>query len=112
MNLSRPALLVLVRHGESQRNVAKKGSRYFEDDEARKQVQGVPDHQIPLTDLGWKQARISGEDLKKRFGTFDYVYNSGYRRTKETMDGLLEAYTGEEKSQMQIRENMFIRERD
>jgi len=48
----RPVLLVLVRHAESERNVAKKGNRFFLDDEARKSVQGIPDHRTPLTDRG------------------------------------------------------------
>jgi hypothetical protein len=38
----RPALVVFARHAESARNVAKKGNRFFIDDEARKSVQGVP----------------------------------------------------------------------
>ena len=46
----RPALLVLVRHGESARNVVKKDNRFYLDDEARKSLKGVPDHRIPLTD--------------------------------------------------------------
>ena len=46
----RPSLLVLVRHAESARNVAKKGSRFFLDDESRKAVLGVADHHVPITD--------------------------------------------------------------
>jgi hypothetical protein len=36
--MTRPALLVLVRHGQSERNVAKKHNRFYLDDEARKGV--------------------------------------------------------------------------
>ncbi len=36
----RPALLRLVRHAESERNVAKKGSRFFLDDEDVNQCRG------------------------------------------------------------------------
>ena len=50
MTIERPSLLVLVRHAESARNVAKKGSRFFLDDESRKAVRGVADHHVPITD--------------------------------------------------------------
>ena len=36
MGVERPSLLVLVRHAESARNVAKKGNRFFLDDESRR----------------------------------------------------------------------------
>jgi broad specificity phosphatase PhoE len=108
----RPALLVLVRHGESARNVAKKHNRFFLDDESRKAVQGIPDWQIPLTDVGHRQAADTGRALRDRFGAFDYVYHSGYRRTEETAAGILAAYPDEERATMRVRANAFIRERD
>ena len=49
MTVERPSLLVLVRHAESARNVAKKGNTFFLDDESRKAVQGVADHHVPIT---------------------------------------------------------------
>jgi broad specificity phosphatase PhoE len=109
---NRPALLILVRHGESARNVAKKDNVYFVDDESRKAVQGVPDWQVPLTDLGWRQARQTGEALRARFGHFDYVYHSGYRRAEDTAAGILEAWPAAERQRMCFRMNSFIRERD
>lgn len=110
-NLQRPALLVLVRHAESARNRAKKGSTYFADEEARKTVKGVADHRIPLTPEGHRQAEITGRFLRDRFGVPDYVYHSGYRRTKETADAILAAYSAEEQARIQVRSNPFIRER-
>jgi broad specificity phosphatase PhoE len=109
---SRPELLVLVRHGESARNVAKKDNRFFLDDESRKAVQGIPDWQIPLTDVGIRQATETGRLLRDRFGVFDYVYHSGYRRTEETAAGLLSAYSDDDRARMRVRANPFIRERD
>lgn len=108
----RPNLLVLVRHGESARNVAKKHNRFFLDDESRRSVQGIPDWQVPLTEEGWRQARRTGAGLRDRFGSFDYVYHSGYRRTEETAAGILEAYPSAERAAIEIRMNEFIRERD
>ena len=108
----RPALLVLVRHAESERNVAKKGNRFFLDDEARKAVQGVADHRTALTPRGRVQAAATGSALRDSIGTFDYAYHSGYRRTRETLDGLLAAYDDEARARTQVRHHLFLRERD
>jgi broad specificity phosphatase PhoE len=109
---NRPALLVLVRHGQSQRNVVKKANRFYLDDEARKSVRGVPDHLIELTDEGRRQAQVTGAAIRERYGIFDYVVHSGYRRTVQTCDEILAAYTAEERSRMPVRHHLFVRERD
>lgn len=110
--MSRPALLVLVRHGQSERNVVKKHNRLYLDDEARKSVKGVPDHHIRLTAEGRRQALLTGVALRERFGPFHYVFHSGYARTVETASALLDAYTAEERAMMHVRHHLFIRERD
>ncbi|WP_238011977.1 histidine phosphatase family protein [Dactylosporangium sp. AC04546] len=112
MDLQRPALLVLVRHAESARNHAKKGSVYFADDAARQVVRGVPDHLIELTEDGHKQAVQTGQGIRERFGTFDYVYTSGYARTVQTAEGILSAYSEDERARMRCKNDLFIRERD
>ncbi len=109
---TRPSRLILIRHGESMRNLAKKGSVYFADDEARNTVKGIPDHEIALTEEGWRQARETGMHLRERFGAPDYFYHSGYARTKQTLQGILEAYAPSERELIQVRMNQFIRERD
>jgi broad specificity phosphatase PhoE len=108
----RPALLVFLRHAQSERNLAKKGNRYFLDDEARKAVQGVADHRTPLTDRGRQQAQETGVCLRRDFGVFDYAYHSGYRRTRETLENVLGAYPEDERRRVQIRHHLFLRERD
>lgn len=110
--MDRPNRLVLVRHAESARNEAKRGSTYFADDAARLTVQGVPDHSNPLTSRGLMQAEQTGRIVREKFGTFDYVYHSGYQRTIQTVDQILAAYSPEERNKMKIRSNLFIRERD
>ncbi len=112
MPLERPALLVLVRHAESARNVAKKGNTFFLDDESRKAVQGIPDQHVPITDEGRRQAELTGRALRAEYGVFDRVYHSGYRRTQETAEHLLAAYPGEERERMIVRHHLFLRERD
>lgn len=110
--MERPNQLVLVRHAQSARNEAKQGSVYFADDEARKNIRGIPDHEIPLTALGEEQASRTSSAIREEFGVFDYIYHSGYKRTIDTTSRLLEAYTPEEIGQMKVRHNPFIRERD
>jgi broad specificity phosphatase PhoE len=109
---NRPALLVLVRHGESQRNIVRKQNRFYLDDESRKAVKGVPDHLIELTDEGRRQAAATGVALRDSYGTFDYVVHSGYKRTVQTLDHILEAYTPAERAAMTVRHHLFVRERD
>lgn len=110
--MQRPSLLVLVRHGESVRNVAKKGNVFFADDESRRSVRGTPDHQISLTAEGRRQAQVTGRALGERFGSFDALYHSGYRRTIETAEELLAGFGREVQQQLVPQANLFIRERD
>jgi len=110
--IHRPLTLVIVRHGESERNKAKKGATYFADDFARQCVRGIPDHQIALTDRGHAQAVAAGNWLRDRFGTFDYAYHSGYRRTAETLTDMLSVWPEASRTNIAVRENLFIRERD
>jgi 2,3-bisphosphoglycerate-dependent phosphoglycerate mutase len=110
--MNRPSTLVIVRHAESERNRAKMGKTYFADDEARREVKGIPDHNISLTTEGKAHAIKTGVYLKKRFGTFDYAYHSGYARTIQTLNGLLSCYIKKEFKRIQVRQNPFIRERD
>lgn len=110
--IERPALLVIVRHAESERNVAKKGNVYFPDEESAACVKGVPDHETPITQKGAMQAWITGRYIRRRFGTFDVVYDSGYLRTEQTRDQILRAYTSEERERMKLRTSDRIRERD
>ena len=110
--MNRPAIIVIVRHAESARNKAKQGRTYFADEEARRTLKGIPDHEIPITEEGKVSAKITGEALRKRFGIFDYAYHSGYLRTVQTLDLILSAYPKSERAFIQVRQNMFIRERD
>ncbi|MHB8660545.1 MAG: histidine phosphatase family protein [Minisyncoccota bacterium] len=109
---NRPSRLILIRHAESIRNKAKKGSVYFADDDSRNQIKGIPDYKIPLTEHGHEQARQTGIKLRELFGVPDYLYHSGYCRTVETATGILTAYTSEESQRIKVRKNHFIRERD
>ncbi|MBI5153264.1 MAG: phosphoglycerate mutase family protein [Parcubacteria group bacterium] len=110
--VERPSLLVIVRHAESERNAAKKGNVYFPDEESAACVRGVPDHEVPITTHGVQQAEITGVHIRRQFGMFDVVYDSGYLRTQQTRDEILKAYTLEELKDMKLRTSDLIRERD
>ena len=107
----RPKSLVIIRHAESLRNKIKKNNVYFPDEESRAPVRGIPDHKIPLTEEGIIQAQKTGLNLQN-VALPDYIYHSGYERTIQTMNYILEAYSAKERSMIKIRTNLFIRERD
>ena len=75
--MNRPALLVLVRHGQSERNIAKKQNRFYLNDEARKPVKGIPDHRITLTDEGRRQASVTGPLFDKHSGCSTMSFTPG-----------------------------------
>ncbi len=81
-----PIELVLVRHGESEGNVAVKKSKkgdhsHFEDPEFASRHSKT----YLLTDLGAAQAQQAGEWLKENgLDSFDHYYVSPYHRTRQT----------------------------
>jgi broad specificity phosphatase PhoE len=78
-----PEKLVLIRHGQSAGNV----------DEAMYAI--TPDNAMPLTDLGWDQARKAGEVLKEKMitsGESVHFIVSPYVRTVETFHGIVSAW--------------------
>jgi len=106
-----PSQLVVVRHAESMRNVAKKGATYFADEEARRLVKGIPDNKIELTERGVDQARLTGLGLYQDFGVFDYIYHSGYRRAEHTAELIRAPYTDSERARSRFYHDTYLRER-
>lgn len=107
--------LVLVRHGESVRNIhedARLCSHCYRDDEDRRQVGVNSDQLISLSEKGLGQAKEVGEVLRDSFGRFDLIVNSGYVRTRQTTEGILDAYTPDYKRIAPIWETALIRERE
>jgi probable phosphoglycerate mutase len=109
--IAHPLRLVLVRHGESARNAAKDGA-IFLTKEARSAVRGISDIATPLTDKGWQQARATGAALRSQYGVPECIYHSGYRRTIETTNGILDAYNEREREGIDVRSHILLRERD
>ncbi len=109
-----PELLVIVRHGESVRNFAKGNNLYLPTDEAST-FKTLSDREVPLTKLGIRQAQQTAERLFEKYGIFDVVYWSGFRRTKQTAEPyvkLVQEVAPPGKEPMKIRVDDDLRERD
>lgn len=105
------SLLVLVRHGESARNIARQGRVFYASAAERDALKGMPDEVTPLTEEGLRQAERTGRYLATRFGAFDALYHSGYVRTVDTSEAILGAYAGSGPPRV-VRRDLFLRERD
>ncbi|MBU0625059.1 histidine phosphatase family protein [Patescibacteria group bacterium] len=80
-----PIDLVLVRHGESEGNVANKLSRRGDDSAFTEDFLRRHSSTWRLTERGLEQARQAGEWIRKNIGDhFDRYYVSEYVRAKET----------------------------
>jgi broad specificity phosphatase PhoE len=97
--------LVIVRHGESQRNV---GKMHAQDRGLLEYHGGIRDMDVPLTQRGLAQADATGKYLAGKF-CFDRVFVSPYRRTLETANILVRhlGYCGELTREERIREKEF-----
>ncbi|MFI5395324.1 MAG: histidine phosphatase family protein [Candidatus Binatia bacterium] len=99
--------LVLVRHGESTRNLAKakaeaeKSETYGHDER---------DMDVTLTARGQRQAKETGERLPQHLGfAFDRAFASPYRRTVQTAELVLASQGGPVKTALEerVREKEF-----
>jgi NAD+ kinase len=80
-----PRDLILVRHGESEGNVANKRSRQGDDSAYTADFLNRHSTQLRLTDKGKKQAKAAGQWLRENgFAHFDRHYVSEYARALET----------------------------
>jgi broad specificity phosphatase PhoE len=84
--MTMPLSLVLVRHGQSEGNVAVQASKDGDDTHYTEQFVSSPDSRWALTDLGKAQAACAGTYLRQL--RFDKFYVSPYTRTRQTAAGL------------------------
>ncbi len=110
--MNTPSLLVLVRHGFSLANELRIRDGYYISERDAGKIEGLADHEIPLTEIGRSQATMTGPFLRDKYGVFDVVYDSGYVRAAQTRQALLKAYPTTELSEMELRESYLIRERE
>jgi broad specificity phosphatase PhoE len=112
-HMKQPELFVSIRHAQSLINVVRPGvGAHFTNEGQLAQISGLPDHKIPLTEQGWAQARATGVYLREKFGEFDVAYDSNYLRTAQTLDGILEAYSPQQRAALLRRHSHLIRERE
>lgn len=88
--MSMPNNLILIRHGESEGNVARSRSRDGDDSVYTEEFQNRHSSLWRLSEKGKEQAKIAGEWLEKNKGEVDFFrcYTSEYLRAMETA-GLL-----------------------
>jgi len=100
-------MIVIVRHGESAKNVLK--TEPFAGDV----LPGVADHLVPLTTTGRKQASVTGLYLVLTDPVgfqFDLVYHSGYQRAHDT--AVIMMNTLRIRDKVELREDWRLRERE
>lgn len=112
-----PGMLVLLRHGQTTRNVVEEDPKcrcrlIYADDEARRKVGVKGDRLLPLSEKGEEQARQAGRELRRKFGIFDIVFHSGFLRAERTAQLALSAYSERERRKTEIMVNSDLRERN
>jgi broad specificity phosphatase PhoE len=103
--------IVIVRHGETPYNVAPRVGRFLASTSAVIQAGGLPDHEVPLSKRGKEQACEVGKRLMK-LGNFDTYFDSGYKRSCETLNLILESFPESERDPEKRRSHLDLRERE
>lgn len=98
-----PRRIVLVRHAQSEGNVDNFQYTY------------VPDPKVPLTARGWEQAIEAGETIRQMVDEGGqshkvFFYTSPYLRSKQTYEGLIQAFEPEQL--LGVQEEVQLREQD
>ena len=101
LKVRKPALIILVRHGESEANVD--SSKYRD----------VGDPHISLTERGQQQAHRAGDQLRELVGSRHvFAYVSPYARTRQTADLALSHLSADELRVVRRIEDPRLRERE
>lgn len=103
--------LVLVRHGETLHNTAQRVGRFFANADARTAAGELPDHLVPLSETGRLQARSAARQLAQ-MAPFDTCFDSGYRRSVETLDLILSELAAQKMAIPTRRTHPDLRERE
>lgn len=92
-------IIKLVRHGESQANVAESGQL------------PVADHLVSLTDRGFDQAKAVGDRLGSSYIKNSLIYTSPFLRARQTLFAILEG-AEVKPEEIRVREDPRLREVD
>ncbi len=112
--MQHPRNIVIVRHGETDRNGVLRDGRFLKDEDQRAKVKAVPDHRVELTDIGRQQATAIGRVIRDNWGfrSFDVYFDSGYTRSIQTLDLILAVLPPSESDPAKRRSHLDLRERD
>ncbi len=86
-----PSAIVIVRHGESELNIAERLA--LSEPGTHSYGQGLRNVDVPLTEWGRRQARQTGQCLSQKYN-FDFVFASPYLRSMQTARGIAESFSG------------------
>ncbi len=78
-----PSELIIIRHGLSELNVRKAIAVATEQADTYT-VEPIRDADVPLTDVGRRQAFETGREMSQRFDKIDIAYVSPFVRTRDT----------------------------
>lgn len=86
-----PQKIILIRHGQTVRNVMKE--RVKTEGNCEGWADGLRDQDTPLTEIGISQALAVGLHLVKTESALGTVFVSPYRRTRQTAEHILTAFS-------------------
>ena len=95
--------ILLVRHGQSEGNLK-------EGDINKVDPQQSGDYRLKLTPLGRRQAENEGREIGSDFIRDALIYYSPYRRTRQTLDGIIKGAGIKSKDELVIYEDPRLRE--
>lgn len=104
--------ITYIRHGESVRQVLSNGDVPCMHEGMPPDIWNIPDHQVPLTHLGISQAKALGKFLWGNYRLPHVIVHSGYVRTIQTANAILDVIPEERHSTIDIKESILLRERD
>lgn len=107
--------IVLVRHGQTTRNIVRNVGRFVAHAEELHKAGILPDHLVELTVVGKLQADTIGKILNDSLEnpqSFIAYYDSGYQRSKETLDYILRNFGLENDASGYRRSHLDLRERE
>jgi 2,3-bisphosphoglycerate-dependent phosphoglycerate mutase len=87
-----PALLVVMRHAESEANYHREYLEKVDSPATHLEIK-FRDVDVPLTARGREQAQAAGRHLLAHHAPFDVAYVSPYRRTRDTAEVAIEGLT-------------------
>lgn len=101
-SMAKPRLILLIRHGESESNCDKSVNTH------------TPNHKVALTPRGHQQAFEAGVKLRDIVKNNERVcfYTSPYKRTRQTLEGVIKGWGETDTSKFVIREEVRLREQD